>query len=195
MTEVTAVVMIVLGLLLVIHPGGAVLLVCRLLGLVMAGAGFVLLLASLGERNNLGSRGNADVFRCVLGAILLALGILIAFRPGIILGFAGVLFAVILFVRGVSDVKKMLAVRQAGDESWKFSLFTAALTFFAGLVVLIAPFGSASLIMTIAGIFLILDGIFELYLILRVSNRGKRNMYNHSQSDRVIDGDAEEIDK
>mgnify|MGYP001851277977 FL=1 len=168
MSEITAVLMIVFGLMLVINPGGAVLLVCRLLGLVLAVTGLVFCLTAFSGRYEPAGKG-LDLLHLVPGIFLAAAGLFILFRPGVVVGFAGILFAVILLVHGVSDLRKMLLMRQVGDQRWKISLVSAVITFLMGFIVLIAPFGSASLMMTFAGIFLMIDGISELYLILRMS--------------------------
>ncbi|HIV24340.1 MAG TPA: DUF308 domain-containing protein [Candidatus Scatomonas pullistercoris] len=189
MTELVAVLMIVLGILLLVNPGEAVLLVCRLSGVILGITGLVLLLMSLNNRQGV-ERGNGlDIFLTVLGIILLALGLFIVFRPGVVVGFAGVLFAVVLFVHGIGDLREMITLKQMGYSRWWVSLLCAAVTFLMGLVVLLLPFDSAALMMRIAGIFLVLDGISELYLALRVVSLKKR--YN---TDRMIEGHAREID-
>lgn len=188
MTELVAVLMIVLGILLLVNPGEAVLLVCRLSGVILGITGLVLLLMSLNNRQGV-ERGNGlDIFLTVLGIILLALGLFIVFRPGVVVGFAGVLFAVVLFVHGIGDLREMITLKQMGYSRWWVSLLCAAVTFLMGLVVLLLPFDSAALMMRIAGIFLVLDGISELYLALRVVSLKKR--YN---TDRMIEGHAREI--
>ena len=189
MTELVAVLMIVLGILLLVNPGEAVLLVCRLSGVILGITGLVLLLMSLNNRQGV-ERGNGlDIFLTVLGIILLALGLFIVFRPGVVVGFAGVLLAVVLFVHGIGDLREMITLKQMGYSRWWVSLLCAAVTFLMGLVVLLLPFDSAALMMRIAGIFLVLDGISELYLALRVVSLKKR--YN---TDRMIEGHAREID-
>ena len=189
MTELVAVLMIVLGILLLVNPGEAVLLVCRLSGVILGITGLVLLLMSLNNRQGV-ERGNGlDIFLTVLGIILLALGLFIVFRPGVVVGFAGVLVAVVLFVHGIGDLREMITLKQMGYSRWWVSLLCAAVTFLMGLVVLLLPFDSAALMMRIAGIFLVLDGISELYLALRVVSLKKR--YN---TDRMIEGHAREID-
>ena len=189
MTELVAVLMIVLGILLLVNPGEAVLLVCRLSGVILGITGLVLLLMSLNNRQGV-ERGNGlDIFLTVLGIILLALGLFIVFRPGVVVGFAGVLFAVVLFVHGIGDLREMITLKQMGYSRWWVSLLCAAVTFLMGLVVLLLPFDRAALMMRIAGIFLVLDGISELYLALRVVSLKKR--YN---TDRMIEGHAREID-
>lgn len=196
MTELVAVLMIVLGIMLLWNPEDAVLLVCRLVGVIMAVTGLVLLLMSLNNKRGV-ERGNSlDIFLTVLGIILLAMGLFVVFRPGIVVGFAGVLFAVILFVHAVGDLRETFTLKKLGYPRWRLSLLCAAVTFLMGLIVLISPLGSAAVMMRIAGIFLILDGISDLYLAFRVislkKNFEERGIYD---SDRVIEGKAREIDK
>ena len=158
MPEIAAVLMIVFGLLLVVHPGGAVLLACRIAGLILAVTGFMRILRSLD------SWRGPDI-QCVLGIALLAAGLLIVFWPEVAVGFAGMLSAVLFFLHGFGNLRKMRSMKLAGDPRWRVRLFFSVFTFLIGLIVLLAPLGSASLLAVCAGLFLIAEGVSELWFL------------------------------
>ncbi len=194
-TELMAVLMIILGIMLVMNPQEAVLMVCRLVGVIMAVTGLALLLMSLNNRRGVERGGGLEIFLTVLGIILLAMGLFVTFRPGVVVDFAGILFALILFVHGIGDLREMAVVKRMGYDKWWISLLCAAVTFLMGLIVLIAPLGSASLMMSIAGVFLILDGVSDLYIAFRVITLRKRyEQYEETDPGRMIEGEAREID-
>lgn len=196
MTELVAVLMIILGVMLLLNPQEAVLMVCRLSGVILAVTGLVFLLMSLNNRRGVERGGGLDIFLTILGILLLALGLFIVFRPEVVVGFAGILFAVILFVHGIGDLREMQTVKQLGYSRWWISLLCAVVTFVMGLIVLVSPLGSAALMVRIAGIFLILDGISDLYLAFRVITLRKRfETYEEMDPERIIEGSAREIDQ
>ena len=194
MTPLTAIVLIILGILMIANPTGAVLTVCRIVGCILFLAGIVLMVLFLARRGWENS-STWDVAMCVLGAVLLALGLFIIIRPGVVVGFVGILFAVVLFLHGIYDFREMINLKKMGDERWWISLILGIVTFLMGVLVLISPIAIPTIMTVLTGIFLVFDGAVELYLAFRIHQVGKRWEKEGFHGSRVIDGEAEDIDE
>ena len=190
----TAVLLIILGILLIANPTGAVLTVCRIVGCILFIGGVVLLLMFIG-RKGWETGSTWDVVIGVLGAVLLAIGLFIIIRPGTVVGFVGILFAIILFFHAFYDMREMRNLKRMNDERWWISLICAAVTFLMGLWILLSPITVPAIMTILTGVFLIFDGIVELFLAVRVQQVGKRWEAEGFSEKKIIEGKAREVDR
>ena len=195
MTALTAVAMLILGILLMVNPMGAILTVCRIVGCILLLAGIALVFMFLIKRGwETGSPW--DIAVCVLGAVLLAVGIFVILRPGSIVEFVNLLFAVVLFLHGIYDFREMLKLKRLRDDKWWVSLILTAVTFVMGFFLLASPFMASVFVTMAAGAFLLFDGAVALFLAFRVQQMGRRNREDETRlRDDIIDGEAEDIDE
>ena len=195
MTALTAAAMLILGILLMVNPMGAILTVCRIVGCILLLAGAALVFMFLIKRGwETGSPW--DIAVCVLGAVLLAVGIFVILRPGSIVEFVNLLFAVVLFLHGIYDFREMLKLKRLRDDKWWVSLILTAITFVMGFLLLASPFMASVFVTMAAGAFLLFDGAVALFLAFRVQQVGRRNREDETRlRDDIIDGEAEDIDE
>lgn len=194
MTALTSILLIILGILLITNPTGAVLTVCRIVGCILFISGIVLIVMFL-SRKGWETGSTWDVAMCVLGAVMLAVGVFIVIRPGAVVGFVGILFAIILFLHAIYDFREMLNLKRMNDERWWISLICAAVTFLMGILILMSPIAVPAIMTVLTGIFLIFDGLAELFIAFRVLQVGKRWEQEGFSDKKVIEGKAEEIDE
>ncbi len=194
MTALTAVAMLILGILLIVNPYGAILTVCRIVGCILLLAGIALVFMFLIKRGwETGSPW--DIAVCVLGAVLLAVGIFVILRPRSIVAFANLLFAVVLFLHGIYDFREMLKLKRLKDDKWWIGLILTGITFVMGFLLLASPFALPVFVTIATGAFLIFDGAVALFLAFRVQQMGRRCREDeyHLRGD-IIDGEAEDMD-
>lgn len=67
-----------------------------------------------------------------------------------------------MLVTGVNDVIEANAVRLAFGAGWVWRMAIGVITLLAGVAVVASPFAMAELVMLVAGLALIFDGITEI---------------------------------
>lgn len=198
-TSLWAALLIVLGIFLLINPDVVLIVVCRLIGLALLIYGVVLIISSImaGSPKERQQAGFFAVSSMVFGIVLVAIGIFIFIRPGTIVGFVSILFAIILFTYGVHDIIEMQYLFRYQDVRWWISLIGAIVTIALGLIILLNPFGSAAVLMQITGIGLIFTGVSGILINGRSSRYAKKFEKEMRESENtdasgneIIDGQA-----
>ena len=138
MTVLVSIVLIILGILLLVNPTGALLTVCRIAGCILLLSGAVLIAVFL-SRKGWESGSVWDVALCVLGVVMLALGLFVIIRPAAVLSFMGLLFAIILFLHGFYDLREMRMLKRMNAGRWRISLICTGVTFLMGILMLFLP--------------------------------------------------------
>lgn len=153
----TGIALLVLGIAMFVSPIGATLLIVQICGwtLVVVGA---LTLLNCWRRHTQELR-QADL---LIGFLELVPGGLMLATPETFVAFVYVLIGVYILVTGVNDLIEANAVRSLGfpGAGWRYVL--AVLTLLAGAAVVWSPFAMAELVMLVAGLALIFDGITEI---------------------------------
>ena len=147
--------LLVLGVAMFVSPIGATLLIVQVVGWTLAVAGAITLLNCWGHASE-GMR-QADLFMGLLEAIP---GVCLIVWPDAFVAVVYVIIGVIVLVTGVNDVIEANAVRLAFGAGWVWRM--AIGTLLAGVAVVASPFAMAELVMLIAGLALIFDGITEI---------------------------------
>lgn len=195
-TTITSILMMILGVMLLIRPDAALTGVCRFIGMILLIFGIFLVLffvVSMG--------GSGAVFFCVLGGILCAMGLFIILFPQAVVGFVGIWFAILLLIHAGNQFREMMNLKKYKDPKWYMLLITVAFNIIVGLLILLRPFGTAAFAMQIAGIGLLISGIFGLGTNARVVHAGyvyKKDPENshrigQSGSGTIIDVDPDEL--
>lgn len=170
----------IIGVVLVIYPKSTAKAICIAIGCILLLAGAISLIVYMKNRRE---KISSPVM-LGLGIVQLAVGVFILFNIGMFIDFLATVFAIILIVHGLNDLAQGFHIRSMGYEDWKRALVVALVTIILGVVVLFEPFGSTSALMMLAGIALIIDGITEIYLGLKVSR------YNSKYQDKTDFKDA-----
>lgn len=143
------VLVILLGLLLLVNPDSASVLISRLLGtlLTVLGIGFGIV-GLFSDRNRLG--------KLITAAAILICGGILSTNPLLLAAFAGRVVGLLLFVDGVGD---MINAHRRGIRFLMPLIVTAI-----GIVLMVLPmtasrfiFGLCGLAVTVTGIFMLLD--------------------------------------
>lgn len=145
---------VVLGLILVISPDSAAILIAKILGwvLVLVGAGCVAV-ALLGHPVH-------QTSRLIWGAILAMAGLWMLGNPLVLAGFIGRVLGIALLVQGIRDIRLRCI---GGRPALTPGLILAAATAVIGLILLVLPLTTSRLLFTVLGIVLIGLGVGEIY--------------------------------
>lgn len=152
-----------LGLLFLIWPGRTVAVVAAIFGIYLLVSGVVQLVQGFNKELSSGERALA----VIIGIISIALGVM-CFRDGIANG----VYILSLFVgfsflfRGIYQL--IVGIQNKGIEGRGLLITAGVLGIIVGIVFLVAPFESISILAMIAGIWLILLGLIEIFYSFKV---------------------------
>ncbi len=185
-----AVANIVLGVVMIIKPEDAVEFVCRAIGIVLAVWGVIRIINyfRVAVVEAFGS------FGLVQGVALIAFGTYIAVAPRIMAEVFAVMTAILVIIGGVIKIQYAVDLRRMTSEFWWIELVVAIALLVLGAIALFDPFSTPVALMIFVGISLVLDGVFDLVSIIRISVIAKRigkNVKNamNNGGGEVIDGE------
>ncbi len=186
---VQALIMIVIGLVLIIWPSASLDFMAKALAvlLVLVGAAFIITYILRKERTVIDS-GNF-----VLGIVVAAIGVWIFLNPGGFTDFIPKLFGVFIIVSGIMNLAQTVTLIRSSYPLWWLSLIFALITIILGLILLLNPTQIKELVVKIIGIFLIYDGVSNIWTVSRISKYAKK-AEQAVKDDQAIDVSAEIVD-
>ena len=153
---------ILLGLLFILTPQTSADVICYVAGILLLESGIAAVISYLASGRLFGS------YALVSGIVLLVCGVFCLLRPEIIQGLLTVLFGVFLVIDGMMTLQDGVDCARARLAGWWVPVLLGAVTIALGCVVLFGKFDS---IMLLAGISLIVDGVFDLIVTFAFSKR------------------------
>lgn len=181
---VSAVLCILLGLVLLIWPGTTTQIVCMSLGIVLLAYGIIQIVIYLFNRERtLISQG-----MMILGIIFAVVGVWILLTPEMIIMAVPVIVGVLIVIHGLHNVVQAIALQKDGYERWWLALIFGLLTVIFGGLLIYNPFGAVELVVRLIGIFLIYDGISDIWILSRVFKVRR-------DKERIIDAEFVEVDE
>ena len=160
---VLGIVSIGLGLLFLLWPGATVAVIAAIFGIYLLVSGVVQLVQGFNKELSSGERALA----VIVGIISIALGVL-CFRGGIANG----VYILSLFVgfsflfRGIYQM--IVGIQNKGAEGRGLLITIGVLGIIVGIVFLVAPFESIGVLAMLAGIWLIILGLIEIFYSFKI---------------------------
>lgn len=162
---ITAVLYAALGLVLLIWPALSTNVLCTALGLVLVLCGVVDMFVFLGNRDGSLYAG----FHLVLGIILTAVGVWLMARPTLVAVILPRIIGVLICIHGASDLGSAVTLRKNGYSRWTTVLVLGLVTLALGAVLVVSPFETFTTVVRLIGLFLLYDGVSDLWITSRVS--------------------------
>lgn len=178
----SSVVTLIIGLVLLIKPLGAMTAVCSMVGV------FLLVLGVFGLLNHfVFNAGMSSSFELGVNIIETLLGFYIVMNPGSIIEFIFLILAVVLFVHGFHDMDTAMKMKKSGYHKWWGTFTIAVVTILLGVLALTKPFESTEILLRVVGASLVFDGATDLLVLHRTS----KILQNAREKAEPIDVDAE----
>ena len=186
---IEAIMMIAIGAVLIFWTEASLLIMARALAilLVIAGVIFVFSYFLHKERSIVMSGGFA------MGVIIAAIGVWIFLKPDTFTDFIPKLFGVFILLSGLMNLGQTISLVSYRYSLWWISLILAVGTIGMGAFLLFNPKDAKEIAVTIIGIFLVYDGITNLWTISRVSKYAKR--VNQEMNAVDVEAVVEDVDK
>lgn len=175
---------VVLGLVLLIWPGTTTQIVCMMLGSVLLVYGVIhILLYLISKERSIISQG-----MMILGIVVAVIGVWILVRPEMIIMAVPVIVGVLIAIHGIHNISQAITLKKEGYERWWIACLLGILTTALGVVLVYNPFTVMNTVVRLIGIFLIYDGLSDVWIISRVFKVKKGK-------EKIVDAEGSWIDE
>lgn len=161
-----SVVYVIFGLCLAIRPQTSSSVICFALGLICIIFCAISLLKFYGTIQRTASFDP----RLILPIIAGIFGLVIMFRPAIVISILPVIVGLILIISGFVKFQNGMSLKQCSYEKWWLVTTFALVAVGAGLLIFFNPFGTGIVFIRIVGIFFIIDGVLSIFSIISLKN-------------------------
>lgn len=174
-----------LGIVLLIWPVASVSVLCWALGAVLLAAGAIDVLLFLLRRD--GTVYNAALL--VVGVILAALGAWIITGPQLVAGLIPRIIGILICIHGLLDLGDAITLQHNHYPRWGTALALGIITLALGAVLVANPFQVLSTMVRIIGLFLLYDGVSDLWITSRVSKTVRQAQKDTEAQAHAVDVD------
>ena len=114
-------------------------------------------------------------FDLALGLVSVVLGIIITARPAYIIQILSTAIGIFMLVDAAFKIQTTLEAKRFGKEKWWLILIISLMVAIVGILLLLAPFETMSIIVRLIGLNLCLDGILNLFVVRNTVETIRRN--------------------
>lgn len=166
---IEAIVMIIVGIVLIVWSKASLVVMARAFAVMLFMAGILMVVTYffLKERNLVMHGG------LVMGIIVAVIGVWIFMQPETFTELIPKLFGVFILVSGIMNVVQTIKLARYHYNFWWVALIFALVTIILGGFLLFNPALTNEIIVTVIGIFLIYNGITNLWTITRLTRYAK----------------------
>ena len=154
-----ALIMIVVGFLLVLHPGNALQTVFRILAIGLFLTGLVGIIGYFRHRGSM--------YDLLIAAVELIVAIIILVHRNFAINVYPVIVGIMILLDGIGNLLTAFSMKKENNSSWKFALGISLIALVFGLVILFNPFTTAQVMVAVTGIALIYEGAVRLIVGLK----------------------------
>lgn len=172
---------VIVGAVLAIYPGVAADLLCYVLGGILLLCGLVDLILSFRMRD--GSLYSA--MRLLAGIVLCSVGIWAMFQPKLIFSVVPWIVGALIVVHAMQDLHCALLLKKNHAPRWGGALLVALMSLALGVVLITTAFETAMLTVRIIGIFLLADGLSDLWVSMQIHKMNQTTLTDPTNSDAV----------
>ncbi|MCM1243968.1 MAG: DUF308 domain-containing protein [Roseburia sp.] len=181
----SALLCIALGIVLVIWPDMSIQITCMAIGIVLILNGISRLINFIFKRDgSLFSQMNL-----VMGIIITVIGIWIILQPEKVIAMIPILVGIIIIIHGVNNLQQAVNLCQSHYDKWWVALILGLLTIAFGILLICNPFGAIETLVMFIGLFLIYDGVSDIWIVSRMSRMGRQ----FKQEVEAIETDGREV--
>ncbi|MCD8317298.1 MAG: DUF308 domain-containing protein [Eggerthellaceae bacterium] len=165
-----AVIFVILGLILVIHPAFGMVAVIYILAVGLAVMGLV----SLWNYTRMRRREERDTGALVWAIFCLIVAIIFFIFPYPIASVIAIILGLLMIVCGIVNAVNSIRIRNKDSRVWILALIVSILVIAAGCVIVAHPFGTNLFLILMLGITLMVNGAVDIVLALQMKNPAER---------------------
>lgn len=156
----------IVGLVLLIWPYTSVAIVCKAIGIVSIAQGVIHLIDYFRDTTHLLMKYN--LFIGIFGLII---GFFLFFGVNEMMVIIPIIIGILLLIDGCMNIQKSFDLKRIGYSHWYVQLIMGALLMIGSIVLMVNPFGSATLLLRYVGVCLIVDGINEFVMAYKMKEK------------------------
>ena len=183
---ISAVLCILLGLVLAIWPGMSMHIVCITVGSVLIIGGLMRLVESFIARDG----SMYTQLNMIVGIIFAVVGIWIVVKPEKVLAIIPIIMGIVIALHGLNNLQQAASLCQGKYDKWWIALILGLVTVGFGALLIFRPFAALDTAVTLLGIFLVYDGVSDLWIVSRISRTARALR----QEAEAVDVEGEEIE-
>ena len=183
---ISAVLCILLGLVLAIWPGMSMHIVCITVGSVLIIGGLMRLVESFIARDG----SMYTQLNMIVGIIFAVVGIWIVVKPEKVLAIIPISMGIVIALHGLNNLQQAVSLCQGKYDKWWIALILGLVTVGFGALLIFRPFAALDTAVTLLGIFLVYDGVSDLWIVSRISRTARALR----QEAEAVDVEGEEIE-
>jgi uncharacterized membrane protein HdeD (DUF308 family) len=176
----TAVILIIAGILIIIWPDSMIMMLTKVLGAFMAAAGLVQFIKSLTDPVR-------NPFKTAAALCLLVFGCWVFFFPDPITKFMPVVLGILLIAHGIDTCISAGFGKKAAIDKWWILLLLALLSMVMGIICIVFCEWFRTAGMILLGLFLLYDGISSIVVFIKV-------LLTQRHIKKNLEGTLDEID-
>ncbi|MCM1466917.1 MAG: DUF308 domain-containing protein [Alistipes sp.] len=160
---VSSLLMIVLGIILMVWPGTAMDLACRIIGCGLIIVGIISLIVLFVRQKKSGEEGVSkdSIIAIIKSVVMIVVGIILIVKMKTVVSFLPFVIGTLILVNSaVNVIQSILNRKQSGK--WVVSLVIGLVSAVIGILMIADPFGAAVSQIFILGLGLAVDGISNL---------------------------------
>lgn len=154
-----AVVQLIVGIILMLYPHGSLNLMCRLAGCGILIYGIVRLADAIREKET--------GFSVAMAVIFIIVGVFFLAKPETLASIAPLLIGVVLIANGIINLSNAFSNKEFLGRRFGSAAAGAMLVMILGVVIILNPFSTASMITRVIGISLLLAAVENLISIVK----------------------------
>lgn len=166
---ISAALCILLGIVLVVWPDLSMQIVCTAIGAVLLIGGGVRLAAYFMTKD-----GSVYAqMNLIMGIILAVVGVWILLQPDKVLAIIPIIVGIVIALHGVNNLQQAVSLCKEKYDKWWVALILGLLTVGFGVLLICKPFAALDTAVMMIGIFLIYDGVSDIWIVSRVYHTAK----------------------
>lgn len=174
---------VALGVLLLIFPNIVSLVSGYIVGALAVGFGATKIIGYFSKNKE----RQVGVFSLVVGIIFAVLGIYVISNPDIVTNFLVSIFGTVILIYGITKLKNAIDMKKSGMTRWAGVLANAVIALLIGLLFVVNPKISHTIMMRVLGGGLVVIGIADLWTFFDVT-RDYKNIIKEAKDEIEVEG-------
>lgn len=161
---------VLLGLVLLFWPGMSMRIVCTAVGVVLILGGLIRVIDYfIMKDGSMYSQVNL-----IFGIVFVVVGIWIVLKPDTVLSIIPIIVGIIIALHGLHNLQQAVGLCKEQYDKWWIALLLGIFTVGFGVLLIWRPFDAIETVVMLIGIFLIYDGLSNIWIVSRIYKNAKR---------------------
>ena len=177
---------VLLGLVLVLWPGLSIQIVCTAVGAVLIVSGGIRIVSYFTAKDG----SMYSQINLIFGMIFTVVGVWIVIKPDKVLAIIPIIVGIVIALHGLHNLQQAITLCKDKYDKWWIALLLGILTIGFGVLLICRPFAAIDTVVMLIGVFLIYDGLSNIWIVSRIYKNAKII----KQEMEAVDADAREVE-